>query len=97
MTGVTPANCQSLLNMWQSMPINWHSRQQSRQSTLIPTYNHGLCLFTVEAQQPNEKLPRDPHSVGNVTKTASRIYLEIIGIQMVIRREDSPTEIISEN
>jgi hypothetical protein len=36
------------------------------------------------------------NAVGNVTRTASRIYLEIIGIQMVIRREDSLTEIINE-
>jgi hypothetical protein len=29
------------------------------------------------------------NAIGNVTRTASRIYLEIIGTHMVIQREDS--------
>jgi hypothetical protein len=36
--------------IWHSTPINQQNRQQSQQPTPIPTYNHGLCLSTVDGR-----------------------------------------------
>jgi hypothetical protein len=78
--------------IWHCTTINQYSRQQSRQLTPIPTYNHDLCLSTVEAyavlNRPTKNCLeihiQSMDAIENVTRTASRIYLEIIGIQMVI-------------
>jgi hypothetical protein len=67
---------------------DWYSQSSGFQSLVFPLQR--FKPFSSDSRSI------DVYAIGNVKRTAARIYLQIIGIQMVVHRKDSPTEIINE-
>jgi predicted house-cleaning NTP pyrophosphatase (Maf/HAM1 superfamily) len=65
-------------------------------SFLLHSVSNSRVQFNRPMKNKLEFLIQSMNAFENVTRTASGIYLENIGIQMVIRIEDSPTNIINE-